>query len=308
MNNKLDTNKLIQLYIEGKSYKEIIAITGYNRNSVYGFFIRRYGKLEDRNKSRRQSINITQEQKEILFGTLLGDGSLQKMGNSYLGRINHSTHQIEYCEYLHTRLAPLVYDIKYRTVSLPKYPNKVYSQCYFCFKPNEELKIFYEKFYSPKKDVPMDLSLLTPRAMAFWFMDDGRANGGCSIDIATCSFSLEGLLRLQQFLKDTYNLEVIITKDFRLYFSANSGRLFYQLISPYLIPSMEYKFLFVKKNSSADLKQGELLGTPTTEIVNEDNQQPSLSSNAFEGSETNSRILPGNAEDSNTNTSALPTL
>ena len=48
-----------------------------------------------------------------------------------------------------------------------------------------------------------------------------------------------------------------------------------------------------------------MLGTPTTVTVNEDNQQPSLSSNAFEGSETNSRILPANAKDSNTNTSAL---
>ena len=35
------------------------------------------------------------------------------------------------------------------------------------------------------------------------------------------------------------------------------------------------------------------------------NQQPSLSSNTFEGSETNSRIRTGNAEDSNVDTSAL---
>lgn len=35
------------------------------------------------------------------------------------------------------------------------------------------------------------------------------------------------------------------------------------------------------------------------------NQQPSLSSNTFEGSETNNRIQTGNAEDSNVDTSAL---
>ena len=35
------------------------------------------------------------------------------------------------------------------------------------------------------------------------------------------------------------------------------------------------------------------------------NQQPSLSSNTFEGSETNNRIRTGNAEDSNVDTSAL---
>lgn len=50
----------------------------------------------------------------------------------------------------------------------------------------------------------------------------------------------------------------------------------------------------------APVKQGELLENPTSL---EDNQQPSLISNDFEGSTTNSRILN---KDSNANTSALP--
>ena len=49
------------------------------------------------------------------------------------------------------------------------------------------------------------------------------------------------------------------------------------------------------------LKQGELLETPE-----EDNQQPSIYRNIIEGSTTNSRVLTDNAEDSNTDTSALP--
>lgn len=48
-------------------------------------------------------------------------------------------------------------------------------------------------------------------------------------------------------------------------------------------------------------KQGELLETPIVER-HEDNQQPSLCGNTFEGSTTNSRILN---KDSNANTSAL---
>lgn len=51
-------------------------------------------------------------------------------------------------------------------------------------------------------------------------------------------------------------------------------------------------------------KQGELLENPIT--VCEDNQQPSLDSNIFEGSTTNSQILTDNPVDSNGNTSALP--
>ena len=54
-------------------------------------------------------------------------------------------------------------------------------------------------------------------------------------------------------------------------------------------------------NKAAVIKQGELLETPEV-----DNQQPSLSSNTFEGSTTNSQILSDNTEDGNTDTSALP--
>ena len=50
------------------------------------------------------------------------------------------------------------------------------------------------------------------------------------------------------------------------------------------------------------LKQGELLENPEV-----DNQQPSLDSNIFEGSETNNRVLTSSVEDSNVDTSALLT-
>lgn len=49
------------------------------------------------------------------------------------------------------------------------------------------------------------------------------------------------------------------------------------------------------------VKQGELLENPE-----EDNQQPSIYRNIYMGSETNSRILTDNTEDSNGDTSALP--
>lgn len=50
------------------------------------------------------------------------------------------------------------------------------------------------------------------------------------------------------------------------------------------------------------VKQGELLEKPE-----EANQQPSIYRNIFEGSTTNGRILTDSAEDSNSDTSALPT-
>lgn len=50
------------------------------------------------------------------------------------------------------------------------------------------------------------------------------------------------------------------------------------------------------------VKRGELL-----ENHEDDNQQPSIYRNIFEGSTTNSRVLTHNGEDGNADTSALPT-
>ncbi len=59
-------------------------------------------------------------------------------------------------------------------------------------------------------------------------------------------------------------------------------------------------------NQPGITKQDELLETPTPNLGQEDNQQPSLDSNVFEGSTTNSQIPPSNVEDSNADTSVLP--
>ena len=249
MNDKLNHDWIEQLVQEGKSYKQVVEITGYNKNSVYGWCLKRYGKLKDVQGSRRQSIKLTQEQQEYIFGTLMGDGNLRLLGKnkqSVFGRINHSLNQLSYCIYKQNLLSNLTYSVKHCKTQNKEY-NKTYQLCYFCFKPNTELLPIYYSFYGEnnKKDVPKDLSLLTPRAMALWFMDDGSASKNCSISIATCSFSLEGLLRLKDFLKETYDLNVTINKEFKLYFHAESARKFYNLVKDYIIEDMLYKFKFV---------------------------------------------------------------
>lgn len=253
MRDKLNKEWIISLYNQGKSYKEIVEITGYNKNSVYSLCIKLFGKMTDRNIHRRQSIPLTQEEKEFLFGTLMGDGHLQKIGKSIMGRINHSTKQESFCKHKQNKLGNLTYEVKYRIARIKE---KVYNQCYFCFKPNTKLIPIYNMFYKDgKKDIPEDLSLLTPKAMAWWFMDDGTASSRCSISIATCGFSLEGLLRLQKYLKETYGISVTIQKDFKLYFNTKSALIFYNLTKEYVIEDMMYKFNCLNK-PAADLKLG----------------------------------------------------
>lgn len=248
MGKKLDIALLEDLYSQNLSYKEIIEKTGYLKNSVNGYFWRTKGRMKDDRIFRRNKIEISQIQKEILFGTLLGDGNIQRQKqHSYSGRYNHCLEQDVYCTHIKKQLGLLTTEIRYSERFCKKY-NKTYYSSYFCLKNNYNLREFYDMFYikeNCKKDVPLDLLLLTPRALAYLFMDDGSANGKCTISIALCSFSIEGLLRLKDFLYEKYEINITIRKDFKVYFPAESARKFYHLTKEYIIPEMMYKFKFI---------------------------------------------------------------
>lgn len=232
------------LFKEGKSYEQIAKIVGVATSSIGRFCRKHYGILEDRGKSTRQSIQLTQKQQEILFGGLLGDVCLQKHIKNYRGNIIHSIKQLEYAQYLHQELNNISGFFRYIKV---KANNKIYDECQFTIKPNLCLKQLYNSFYNDfngKKDVPYNLTLLTPLAIAIWFMDDGfLLNNGHSktLGFSTCSFSLEGLLRLQKYLEDTYNIKTIIRKNFYLIVKRESAATLKNLINPYIIGSMKYK-------------------------------------------------------------------
>lgn len=237
--NWIKIEQVEPLFRKGLSYQQIANELGVKKQSI-GFFCRRhFGKLEDRGKFVRNNASLTQIQKEIIFGSLLGDCNIHKHRNSYEGRVNHCIKQLSYAEYMRTSLGDICSDMRFVNKSLN---SKIYQQCSFDIKNNFALKELYDLFYyKGRKDIPIDLSLLTPRALAFWFMDDGSKSSKHSIEIATCSFSLNGLLRMQSFLEERYNIKSIIRKDFRLYICTESSSKFKNLVLPYIHKSMMYK-------------------------------------------------------------------
>jgi len=242
---KWDLERALSLLKEGKKYYEIANILNVSKSSISTYFWRRFGKQPTRISLHRGNIPITQEQKEIIFGTLLGDGNLRFNNSkiSVFGRMNHSIKQKEYIMYKRNLLKNLTSEVK---PYISKTKNCFYNSLYFTFKSNVQLNKFYYSFYKEGiKIIPEDLSLLTPRAMAIWFMDDGTASNP-SIRIATCSFTKEDLQRLCAYLFNTYKLNVTIHSENKLYFKAESARRFKQLILPYMTDSMMYKLKFVK--------------------------------------------------------------
>lgn len=241
---KIKLDVVEPLLKEGKTYEEIALVIGVTRSSIGRFCRKYFGPLQDRGKSTRQSIPLTSRQKEILFGSLLGDLCLTKHIKNYRGVLNHSIKQLDYAQFIYKELNNI--SGKFRFIKV-KASGKIYDECTFNIRPNLELEFLYKNFYenfSKKKDIPFDLSLLTPLAIAIWFMDDGfLLNNGHSksLGFSTCNFSLEGLLRLQRHLKDVYNIDTIIRKNFYLIVKKQSAITLKNLIQPYIINSMKYK-------------------------------------------------------------------
>jgi len=79
---------------------------------------------------------------------------------------------------------------------------------------------------------------LTPKALAYWYMDYGAFYYGWLF--CTESFSMEGLLRLKTVFLDKYSIEVSLTKrivkgditGYRLYINPKNCEKFVPLIKP----------------------------------------------------------------------------
>ena len=107
------------------------------------------------------------------------------------------------------------------------------------------LNEFYFKFYNGKvKIVPLDLSLLTPPALAHWVMQDGSRGTSKGLYICTDGFSLADNQRLSQFLSKKYDIKCSIHKagkNYRIYILASSVETVKNLILPFMHKSMIYK-------------------------------------------------------------------
>lgn len=200
----------------------------------------------------------------ILYGTLLGDASLNKTsrnGNFNL-TLTHSPKQKEYLEFkknLISKVSHVRFSYK-ETISFNKQVKKNYTTC--CYYTNylkyftKLEKIFYDD--NRKKIVTRKiLNKLTPLGLALWWMDDGclcihkrkdRNTLQRTATIATYSFSLEEHDLIIKYFKEKWNIKVKLSwagpKDNKkpvIKMPMLEFGKFKNIIEPYIIPSMHYK-------------------------------------------------------------------
>lgn len=187
------------------------------------------------------------ETKEIIFGCLLGDGSLElppRGLNARFGFIQSESKRDYFLSVLNS--LSFISSGKFREYShLDKRTNKTYKNLNFWSKALPLLTEFYTSFYKNKvKIVPSDLSLLTPLALSHWVAQDGSRGSSKGLYLCTDSFTYKDVKRLTQYLIETYNLKCSIHKagrNYRIYILAKSVNAVKTLVLPFMHNSMLYK-------------------------------------------------------------------
>ena len=190
------------------------------------------------NTKRAQSarlLPITPRQQEIIIGSLLGDGHLAETTRGYAFRVNHGLVQKAYVDWKYRELNSLTNSVP--NVYKSTYYFRTVSHQYF----DELRSLFYRK---EKKIIPENIHrLLTPLAIAVWFMDDGTKEGK-QVRINSQSFTKKENQKLSRTLEATLGIKSTINRDkhlFRLRISDQSMSLFRKTVEPHIIPSMRYK-------------------------------------------------------------------
>jgi hypothetical protein len=195
-------------------------------------------------ENRGALVEFTEEEYQVILGSILGDGSLQNFKKSRTGArlvIRHCIEQQEYINYKFKLLKRFCkgittadrYDIRFKT---PDYQSvSLQTRNYRNFL---ELR---KKWYTPEKRISKDILKLEPLGLAIWFMDDGFQSFKTVMISTDCFQTHSDKTLIKKVFSEKFGIEVIIRKNHRLYVRQKSYPKFRDLIEPYMIPSMMYK-------------------------------------------------------------------
>lgn len=199
----------------------------------------------------KQSMQLTDEQKEILVGTLLGDAYLERAKPTHNARVQflqtfpgHAEYlTILYVKFMNLAISPPKVVIR----KADKRTGNVYCEMVWKSPTYPCLNMFHDMFYvNGKKVVPANIGdLLTARALAYWIMDDGgKGNYGETI-LHTRSFTLAEVQLLQVALMTNFSLRTrLIEKtpgQWVIVIPVKQERPLKDIVGIYMCRSMLYK-------------------------------------------------------------------
>lgn len=201
-------------------------------------------------EERKKLLFLTQEQRHILIGTLLGDAHLETRSNgkTYRLKIEHSIKQQCYTEWLYRIFHDWVLTgprQKEKRIGNARYVNYGFttvSHSAFRFYAHQ----FYDQRTGTKKVPKLIHRWLSPQAIAVWFMDDGsiKSQFHKARIINTQCFTRKEVGHLRDVMRMKYDIQSSLRKQkegYQLMILAESAERFAMIVRPYMQPSMMYK-------------------------------------------------------------------
>lgn len=194
-----------------------------------------------------------EEIRGILAGMILGDGNFAKR-QGYINpsiRINHSSKQREYLKHKLALLQPLFhYQLSFQEKEIQNKNGKRYKICSFNSRVSPKLKTIWKEAYKNgiKTINRKILNRLTPQGLAIWYMDDGCCNYKNRTVMISTYTSIEENQIIVDYFKEVWGIEWKIARHKDKYFIYRGWKSvdiekFMDLISPFIIPSMNYKLV-----------------------------------------------------------------
>lgn len=188
---------------------------------------------------------VGSQQQNIIIGTLLGDGCLERNGAYVRLVIDHSAFQEAYVRWKAEWLQGLAPSVVFKE-RFDARTGRTYRHCVLRTKTSSALEQFVLLFYEGKrKCIPKTLpAMMNPQMLATWIMDDGYRRNDCNaLRLNTQGYDLAEQKIVQHALA-VLSIDATIQKHlshFVVYIPSHSMNRLRALVRPHLIPSMAYK-------------------------------------------------------------------
>lgn len=193
-------------------------------------------------------MQLSNRQKEILIGMILGDGHLEKNGNNVRLRVDHGENQEKYLRWKYFEFKNIIPSNPRLIQETDKRTEKIYKRWHFSTYSLDVFNAYRNIFYRGKKKiVPKNISKLmnSPLSLAIWFMDDGHKRSDCNaLRLNTDSFQIQEQELLQECLKKNFGIDNKLHKKgkfWNIYIPSSETRKFCEIVKPFIVSGMNYK-------------------------------------------------------------------
>lgn len=183
-------------------------------------------------------LHLSKNQLSVVLGSILGDAYIYPQGKICF---EQSSVQKEYLFWKYKVLASVAYPKVSKVARLDK---RTQTQ-------TTSYRFFLRQFFRPLRDlfyvdnhktIPTCLTKrFNPLVLAVWYMDDGYLDQNNSVLLMTDSFSSNDTFLLVQMLYANLAIESYITNKNRIRIKRDSLDNFFQLVEPWIHPSLRYK-------------------------------------------------------------------